>query len=292
MTLVFWASAFAGIRQAMTSYGPGEVALFRLLVASAVLAVFAVANGMRLPEARDLPAILACGLLGFTVYHVGLNFGERTVEAGAASLLIATAPIFVALLSHLFLSERLRMAGWIGMSLSFCGAAVISFGQGGGYAFDPNALPVLLAALGESVYFTIQQRYLRKYGSLAFTTYAIWAGTLFALFFLPGLVAEAPSASLQATISAVFLGLCPTAVAYVTYAYVSSRMSAPVSASFLYLIPALAFLIAWLWLGEVPDLVSVLGGIVTLCGVLVVSVWGRGADAPPRKTGSGPPRDI
>jgi drug/metabolite transporter (DMT)-like permease len=293
VTLVFWAAAFAGIRAAMVSYGPGQIALLRLLVASAALAVFAAAKRMRLPDAQDLPAILACGLLGFTVYHAGLNFGERTVEAGAASLLIATAPIFVALLAHLFLGERLRRIGWIGMLVSLSGAAVISFGEGGGYGFDPNALPILLAALGESGYFAIQQPYLRKYGSLAFTTYAIWAGTLFALVFLPGLASEVPQAAPRATISVVFLGLCPTAVAYVTYAYVSSRMSASVSASFLYLIPALAFLIAWIWLGEVPTPLSVIGGLVTLCGVVIVSTRGRAAARPrSRKTGSGTSQDV
>lgn len=292
VTLVLWASAFAGIRAAMISYGPGEVALFRLLVASAGLAAFAAVRRMPLPDLRDVPAILACGLFGFTVYHAGLNFGERSVEAGTASLLIATAPVFVALLARVFLGERLRAAGWIGMLVSLLGAAVISFGEGGGHGFDSNALSILLAAFGESCYFVIQQRYLRKYGSLAFTTYSIWAGTLFALFFLPDLISEVPSASVQATASVVFLGLFPTAVAYVTYAYVSTRAGAAVSASFLYLIPALAFLIAWLWLGEVPTLLSVAGGVVTLCGVVIVGMRGRTADAPPRKTSSEPSRDV
>ena len=177
VTVVLWAAAFAGIRAALVSYGPGEVTLFRLLVASVTLAGYALLTRMRMPEMKDLPIILLCGFFGFTVYHVGLTFGERTVEGrGSASLLISTAPIFIALLATAFLGERLRAVGWIGLCLSFAGAAVISFGEGGGYRFDLNALPILLAALSESVYFVIQRPYLRKYGSLAFTTYAVWAG--------------------------------------------------------------------------------------------------------------------
>ena len=56
-TVFFWASAYAGIRAVMDAYGPGQVALARLLVASVVLAVYAAASRMRMPEKGDLPAM-------------------------------------------------------------------------------------------------------------------------------------------------------------------------------------------------------------------------------------------
>jgi drug/metabolite transporter (DMT)-like permease len=275
ITTVFWASAFAGIRAGLDAYGPGQVALFRFLVASAVLAAYAALARMRLPERRDLPAVFLAGLLAFAVYHVALNYGEVTVSAGSASILIATAPVFTALLAVAFLGERLRALGWFGMGVSFLGSAMISLGEGEGLRLDPSAALILLAALSTSIYFVLQKPYLEKYGALAFTTYAIWAGTLLTLVYLPGLLSEVQTAPLGTTLAMVYLGVFPTAIAYVTYAYAFSRLPAARAASFLYVIPVMAYVIAWLWLGEIPTSLSVVGGVVTLAGVLLVNIRRR-----------------
>lgn len=77
-------------------------------MASTLLLLYARFQGLRPPRREDLPRLFLLGFLGITVYHTALVYGELTVSAGAASLLIATGPVFTALLSYFLLGERLK----------------------------------------------------------------------------------------------------------------------------------------------------------------------------------------
>jgi len=274
-TLIFWASSFAGIRVGLKAYSPENLVLFRFLTASLVLLVYAVITRMPLPKRKDLPALFFMGFIGITVYHLALTFGELKVTAGSASLLIASSPIFTAVLAMSILKEKINTRGWIGILISFFGVSVIVRGEGEGIRFEPAAFLILLAAISTSFYFVLQKPYLKKYSPLKFATYTIWTGTFFQLFFSRGLFQNIKNAPIEATLSIIYLGIFPAALAYVTWAYVLSRIPASLAASYLYLSPVLAILIAWVWLGEIPFFLSLVGGSITLAGVIIVNVWGR-----------------
>lgn len=298
VTLVLWASAFAGIRAGMRiqpdgtfgvgGYGPGQVALLRFGTASIVLALYALATRMCMPKREDLGRIAIAGLLGITIYHVALNFGEVTVESGAASLIIAAGPVFTALLSAAFLRERLSFLGWLGIGIAFTGVAVISISGSKGLHFSPGALLLLVSAVVTAAYFIVSKPGLRKYPAIDYTAYAIWAGTLPMLVFLPGLLRQMPVAAPSATIAIVYLGIFPAAIAYVLWSYALARMPASLLSSFLYLSPVLAMGIAWVWLRELPTGLTIVGGLVAIVGVVLVQTKGSVGNAPSSKPAEDP----
>ncbi len=276
VALLLWASAFAGIKAGLEGFGPGELALLRFGTASIMLIGYASVIRLRLPDLADVPRIGLAGALGITAYHLLLNFGETAVTAGAASLIISSGPIFTALLAMVFLRERLTVWGWGGIGIAFSGVALITLGEGtGGLTFQPAAMLVLLAAIATAAYFVVSKPLLDKYTPLAFTAYSIWLGTLPMLVFLPGLLRQLPEAPMAATLSGIYLGVFPGAIAYALYSHVLSKLPASIASSFLYVQPVSATIIAWIWIREVPSIVTLAGGAVALVGVALVSTRGR-----------------
>ena len=269
-SVILFASAFVGIRVGLRSYSPQNVALLRYITASVFLAIFALFGKIPLPDWRDLPGLAFCGLMGFTVYNIALNMGEIIVPAGTASLVIASSPIFVALLASIFQKEKTNLRIWTGIMVSFVGVAFISIEPGEKLSLSASVLLILLASVAAAIYTVSQKSFLKKYSPFQFVAYAIWAGTIFLLPFLPGLLKEMQTASFTPTLAVVYMGIFPGVLGYASWSYVLSRMPASSAGSFMYLTPAVTIFIAWIWLGEVPGIRSIFGGLLVLLGVFFV----------------------
>ncbi|GGK29018.1 membrane protein [Deinococcus malanensis] len=279
VTIVFWASSFAGIRAGLEAFTPGHLTLYRFLVASLALAVYAVVARIPLPSWPDLLRIGWLSLFGITLYHVCLNYGEVSVPAGTASLIIAAGPVITALLATRFSGERLNRLGWLGTLVSLSGVALIVLGRGESMEFTRGALLILAAALFTSVYFVFQKPLLARMNPLHFTVWSLILGTIPMLIFLPGFGTGLTRAPLNAHLAVIYIGLFPAALAYLTWTFALARVGAGVTSSFLYVSPVLAILIAWLWLGELPSPLSVVGGLIAVAGVVLVNTRGRPAVA-------------
>jgi drug/metabolite transporter (DMT)-like permease len=270
-TLILWASGFVGVSVAVTEYSPAHLALFRFLIASVVLFGWLLHKNGRLPlpKKSDLRRLALVGLFGVPLYHLPLNAGQQVVGAGVSSMLVATAPIFTAIVSGVVLGERVSRRTWSGISVAFVGTALLVLSQSGGHglAVQPEALLILLAALAFAGYVVTQRPLVQRYGGLSVAAWAIWIGTSMLLPFLPGLVGNVARASLSATLAAVYLGVVPGALGYVTYAFVLKHLPAAKAGSALYAVPPLAVIMAWIALGDRPTAATLLSGAIVLAGV-------------------------
>jgi drug/metabolite transporter (DMT)-like permease len=276
-TVVLWASAFVGIRAADRVLSAGSLALARLVVGTIALGVLVIVRRQPLPRRSDLPGLIACGLLWFGAYNLLLNQAERTVDAGTAAMLVNTGPVFVAILSGLFLHEGFPRRLVVGCAIGFGGAVIIGFATSThGFQAGLGAVLCVAAAVVYAGGVTAEKPLLARNSALTVTWLACTIGAVVCLPFAPQLVHELARADAGTLAWVVYLGLVPTAVGFTFWAYALARTSGGRMGAMAYLVPPVAILLGWLILGAVPPLLALVGGVLCLVGVAVT----RGAGLP------------
>jgi drug/metabolite transporter (DMT)-like permease len=270
VTVVLWASAFVGIRAAGEDLSPGALSLGRLAVGSALLGVFVLLQRERLPGRRELPLLLACGVLWFGLYNLALNEAERRVDAGTAAMLVNVGPVLIALLAGLLLREGFPRMLVVGCAVAFIGAVIIGLATSErGVAAGWGAVLCVAAAAFYAGGVVAQKPLLSRASALHVTWLAATVGLVVCLPFAPSLVNQLGEAEASSIAWMVYLGAFPTAVGFMTWAYALSRTTAGRMGATTYLVPPVAILIGWALLGESPEALAFLGGAMCLMGVVI-----------------------
>ncbi len=277
IALLTWSSAYAAIAYALASFKPGEVALARLAIGSLCFAALMVVKRISLPARRDWPQLALLGVTGLTVYHLCLNYAETRIASGTASILISLIPAATAAVSAVWVGERLSPRMLAGLGVALIGVILVVLASGKQVRFEPMAALVLISVLVSAFYWVGQKPLFERSSMLGVTAFTFFAGTLGALPFglhLPQALATAPWTHIAALL---WLGIAPTFVGYLAWNAALRQASASQVSSFIYFSPPIAVLIGWLWLGEQPGALTLVGGAITVSGVVLANARRRPA---------------
>jgi drug/metabolite transporter (DMT)-like permease len=270
VTVVLWASAFVGIRDAGSEISAGPLSLGRLVVASVCLGLLVAARREALPPRADVPRLVLCSLLWFAAYNVILNTAEHDVDAGTAAMLVNTGPIIIAVLAGLLLREGFPRALLAGCAIAFAGAVVIGAATSErGVDAGWGAALCLAAAAAYAGGVVAQKPLLERTSALQVTFLACAIAAIACLPFAPDLVHDVRGASTTAVAWTVYLGAFPTALGFTTWAFALSRTTAGRMGATLYLVPPVAIVLGWVLLAETPPALALSGGALCLVGVFV-----------------------
>jgi len=272
--MALWGANFIVVKTALATVPPVGFTFLRFTIASATLLLLLRwrEGSIGLPR-RDLIAICGLGAIGFGLYQILWTTGLTTVAAGDSALLIASTPVLVAILAVVARSDVLTPAKLAGAVVSFAGVAtVVASGPGLSLGTSLGGEAITLLGAGcWSFYMAFGAPFLNRYSPLRTTAWATVAGT----------VVLAPIAASQlATVSAA--ALTPGVLGAVLYsgflaAGISNvivqngvRVVGPTrTAAYQFLVPALAVVLAAIFLAEAIRPGQVIGGLVIVAGVLI-----------------------
>lgn len=271
-----WGVNFSVVKVVLEELDPLALNALRFpLAATALGLVVARRRGRLLPHREDLPRILLLGLIGNVVYQLCFIYGLDWTRAGNASLLLSTTPVWTVLLSAAAGHERATPAVIFGVAGTLGGMTLVVLGRGEAISLGSQTLRGDLLMVGGamlwSLYTVAGRGPIRRYGALRTTTWTLWAGTpLLVLMGLPSLArSDLGAVSAAAWLGVVYAGLLSVGLAYLIWYRGVQRLGNNRTAVYSNLVPVAALLTAWVWLGEVPTPLQLVGAAVILLGLTV-----------------------
>ncbi|MBK9008223.1 MAG: DMT family transporter [Anaerolineae bacterium] len=276
---VVWGASFIATKVALKDVSPITIVWLRFGMGLLVLgAAVALRKEFSLPKKNEWGYFALLGFLGITFHQWLQSNGLQTSEAGTTAWIVATTPVFMAILGWLILKEGLSLVKIFGIALAFFGVllvvsdgnlASISIGKFGA----PGDILILVSAVNWAVVSVLSRRGLKTTSASLFVFYMMLFGWLFAsaLFVGNGLIVEVPELTFNGWLGITFLGIFCSGLAYIAWYDALQALTTASTGVFLYIEPLIAMVVAFFILNEAITLASLVGGGIILFGVWLVN---------------------
>ena len=271
---IIWGLAFVAIKYLEPFLTPVNLTLLRWFIASAALIILIPFLGKPAKkfEKIDLPRFLLVAFANVVSYHLTLNYSERSISTGLAVLLTALGPVFILVLSWLYLGERHGKKVLAAISLAFSGSAVLASGSlltNGSYTL-PGILEAVGTAASYSVFAVFSKPLVTKYGARPLAIWAGLAGTAMLLPLLSGsFFTQISALPVEGWLAMLYLSILSTVAGYMLFYTLINRGAVSRLSIQLYLIPVVGVAGGVLILSESITVFTVAGGALMLLAVAV-----------------------
>ena len=290
---VVWGSTYLAIRVAVRTMPPFLMASIRFLLAGGLLYAFAIRRGDREGDRPGWPQWRATAIVG-TFLFLGGNglvvWAEQRVSSGIAALLIASVPLWIALIGFVAMRERLPKIAVAGVVVGFGGAALLVKPSGSQHVDLLGAL----ALVGASFLWAIGTLYatrapLPKRSLVSAAMQLLWGGVTTGI---AGIAAGELSQfhpskfSGESILAVVYLVVIGAIVAFPAYSWLVQNAPPTLVSTYAYVNPVIAVFLGWLILGEHIGVNTVIAGAVICVAVAMIVTArakpvGEPASAPP-----------
>ena len=287
-----WGLNFPVMKVAIEEVSPLGANALRFPMAAATLTLLLRLQGRRLvPQRPEWGTVVLLGFVGHVAFQFLFIYSLDLTLTGNAALLLSTAPVWIIFLSAAMGKEPFNRVAFTGSLITLAGMVLLV--SGGSSEFGGNLWGDLLmvgAAVTWAFYTVIGHALIKRHGALEVTAWALWAGApVLFLAGLPDLLRVGFGAiSLGVWAAAFYSGVMAVAVAYLLWYRAVGVVGQSRTGVYQNLVPVVAMLVAWPWLGEVPTTLQIAGTAVILGGLVVARRAPAGAARPPgRRTRRG-----
>lgn len=273
LTITVWGTTFVATKTLLNHYDALQIMLMRFFIAWVVLMLYT--RKVEKPGGvKEELGIFALSLSGITLYYYFENTALTYTLAANVSIILAAAPVFTAVLAHLFTrDEKLSGRTWAGFFIAIAGVVLVVFN--GTFVLKLNPLGdalSLLAALSWAVYSVLLKSYVGHMDNWILTRKMLFYALLLtapAALWGKGLPPLSPLVRGDVIFCLLFLGVLGSAVCYITWNIAIRRIGVVNTNNYIYLNPFVTMVCAAIVLKEPVTAAGVTGAVLIVGGILV-----------------------
>jgi drug/metabolite transporter (DMT)-like permease len=274
-----WGASFIATKVALQDVSPVTVVWLRFGMGVVILGIAVnVRRQFALPKKNEWLYFALLGFLGIAFHQWLQSTALQTSRASTTAWIVATTPVFMALLGWLALKEKLSWLQTGGIALATMGVLlVVSDGDPSAISLKkfgaPGDILVLISSVNWAVFSALSRRGLKVHPATRMMFYVMTFGWLFSsVMFLSGFgLHEIPQLTSNGWMGVIFLGVFCSGLAYIAWYDALQALPTGQLGTFLYLEPPVAVVIATLILNEAVTWAALLGGAIILFGVWLVN---------------------
>ena len=277
--VIVWGASFIATKVALRDVSPITVVWLRFAMGVVILGIAVTARKQfALPKGNEWLYFALLGFLGIAFHQWMQSTALTTSRASTTAWIVATTPVFMALLGWLVLKEKLGWLQMTGIVLATFGVLlVVSDGDLTAISFKqfgaPGDILVLISSFNWAVFSALSRRGLASHPATRMMFYVMTLGWLFTniLFFTGPGPGEIPQLTFNGWLGVGFLGIFCSGLAYIAWYDALQALPAAQLGAFLYLEPPVAVVVAAVILAESVVWAALLGGAIILFGVWLVN---------------------
>ena len=278
--VVIWGGTFIATKIALQEASPATIVWLRFAMGVVILgAAVLLRRQFALPERGDIAYLALLGFIGVTFHQWLQATGLQTAQATTTAWIVASTPVFIAILGWLVLHERFGPARVAGIILAALGVLiVVSKGRFGalesGQEGTIGDFLIFISAINWAVYTVLSRRELGRHPAARMMFYVMLFGWLFTTVWIFGFgpgVRELAGLSSRAWIAILMLGIFGSGLAYIAYYDALQALPASQLGAFLNIEPLVTTMLAAAMIGEAITGITLLGGAAILLGVYLVN---------------------
>ena len=274
--VIVWGTTFISTKLLLTAgLEPDSIFFYRFLMAYTGIGLFGRPHTNLFSKSwKDEELFILVGMTGGSLYFLSENYALQHTQASNVALLVSTAPLMTALLSHFFSSnEKLNRNVVMGSLIALTGVAFVVFN--GQYILKLNPVGDILtlsAAFCWAVYTILLKRIGHRYTTLFITRKVFFYGLL---TILPLYLFHPLKAHLELFAQPIvwgnllFLGIGASLLCYFFWNLSVKKLGAVRTTNYVFIIPLVALIASSVILDETITIVAIIGALLILAGIVL-----------------------